>query len=561
MRYLTETAKKYRALMAVYFLMGLACAFLQSFGASYFQKVIDRFTGHTLRAADVAVYGTAMILLYILNYLDEYPGRKLEHGIVLSLKTDALRKVAAIDYLAYIKFGTGTLIQRIENGAAAGGSILFGFYLRLASELIPAMLFSIGFIFALSRTVMAAILFGYAVVFIIANLLLKALYKVKTSILVNEEKLNHVLVRGFMEMAVFRVNRRFPCEIKKAEASSEEIVSSKAKMTLIHEAFFTVFAILVGFVKIGILIYGWRTNALTAGEIVALAALIDNAYQPIAVFNVLYVQYKLDKIAFARYAEFLDAKEDLHLIQGMPFTENNGGIAFSDVCFSYHEREILQQFNLSIARGTTTAFVGESGSGKSTVVKLLVGLLHPDSGCILMGGFDLGQINLNSYYRNIVYLSQDPPVFDGTLRENLTFDDSRDDAVLTDSLQQVGLGPLYSKLEKGLDTPLGEKGVSLSGGERQQLALARLWLSDAGIVILDEATSAIDNLTEEAVMKNVMNRLAGRTVIAVAHRLDSVRTFEDILVFQNGRIVEHGAFDELMERQRCFYALYHRIHA
>lgn len=558
MKHLRKIAKKYKFLMIVYLVMGSAQAFLQSFGSSYFRQVIDNFTNDTLSVWNIVIYGSAMISLYIICYLDEYPGRKLEHGIGLSLKTDAMRKISVIDYLSYVKLGTGTLIQRIENGASAGSNILFGFYLRLASGLLPEMLFSIAFIFAINRVVMTAILLGYLVVFIITNLLLKALYKVKSSILVNEEKLNHFLVRGFMEMVVFRVNRRFVHEIKKAETAAGEIVSSKVKMTLIHEAFFTIFAILIGFVKIGIIIYGWTAKALTIGEIVALIALVDNAYVPIAIFNVLYVQYKLDKVAFARYTEFLDAKEDIHLTQGIAASEIKGDISFSEVGFSYNERRIFDNFNLNIEQGKSTAFVGESGSGKSTAVKLLVGLLHPREGHITVGGLDLNQINLNSYYGNIAYLPQEPPVFDGILRENLIFDDAIDDIVLMEAIRRTGLDGLYSKLENGLNTSLGERGVSLSGGERQQLALARLWFSRAEVVIFDEATSAIDNLTEEAVMKNVMNLLSGKTVIAVAHRLDSIRSFDQIFVFQDGHIVEHGQFDELIEKHQYFYELYSR---
>ena len=113
-------------------------------------------------------------------------------------------------------------------------------------------------------------------------------------------------------------------------------------------------------------------------------------------------------------------------------------------------------------------------------------------------------------------------------------------------------------MKNGLDTQLGERGINLSGGERQQLALARLWFSDAKIIILDEATSAIDNLTEEAVMNNVMALLQRKTVVAIAHRLDSVKAFDNIIVFQDGRIAEQGAFDDLMEKHQFFYELYHR---
>jgi ATP-binding cassette subfamily B protein len=329
-------------------------------------------------------------------------------------------------------------------------------------------------------------------------------------------------------------------------------------MKMIHEAFFTVFAILVAIIKIGVIAYGWASKALSIGQIVALIALVDYAYQPIAVINVSYVQYKLDKVAFARYAEFLDEKEESRLAEGENVSGLKGEVSFIKVGFYYNNREILNDFNLDLPHKKKTAFVGESGSGKSTVVKLLVGLLRPETGVIEVDGFDLSKINLYSYFKHIAYLPQEPSIFDGTLRENIIFDEAIDDDALLEIISKVGLGDLYDKLDNGLDTPLGEKGVSLSGGERQQLALARLWFSDAAIVIFDEATSAIDNLTEEAVMQNVMAILNEKTVISIAHRLDSIKSFDNILVFQDGRIVEQGNFIGLMEKRQAFYELYNR---
>ncbi|MCL2811374.1 MAG: ABC transporter ATP-binding protein/permease [Clostridia bacterium] len=558
MKHLKTVAGKHKALVAMFIFMGLLWTFLQNFAPLYFQTVVDHFAGGTLSVTNIAVYGIALISLYIMSYLINYPWYKLSRSIEQSLKLTALRKISAIDYQAYAKLGTGSLIQRIENGSSAGKRILFDFYLRLVGELLPSVIFSIVFVFFINRTVMAVMVLGYIVVFAVSNLLLKALYKAKERILVNEEKFNHFLVRGFMEMVTFRINRRFAREIQKTQEASKEIVSSAVKIRMAHEAFFTIFAILVGFVKIGIIMYGWATGALTIGQIVALLLLVDNAYQPIAIFNVDYVAYKLDKIAFARYAEFLDGKEDDRLSQGETVSQLEGNILFSQIGFCYGEREILNDFNLSIQNGKTIAFVGESGSGKSTAVKLLVGLLQPDKGIVSVDRFDLSKINLSGYYKHIAYLSQEPSVFDGTLRENLVFDELVDDAALMNAITNAGLDGLFSKFDKGLDTPLGERGISLSGGERQQLALARLWFSNAQIIVLDEATSAIDNLTEESVMKNVMALLKGKTVIAVAHRLDSIKSFDNIILFQDGRIAEQGQFADLIKKRQLFYELYKR---
>jgi len=269
-KHLKSVAGKHKSLVAAFIFMGLIWTFLQNVVPLYFQTVVDNFTDGTLSARNIAVYGTALISLYIMAYLFNFPENKLPNSIEQSQKLAAMRKISIIDYQAYAKLGTGSLIQRIENGSSAGKRILFDFYLRLAGELLPSMIFSIVFVFLINRTVMVVIVVGYVVVFAISNLLLKILYKVKERILVNEEMFNHFLVRGFMEMVTFRINRRFARELKKTEEASTEIVSSAVKIRMAHEAFFTIFAILVGFVKIGIIIYGWTTGALTIGQIVAL---------------------------------------------------------------------------------------------------------------------------------------------------------------------------------------------------------------------------------------------------------------------------------------------------
>ena len=295
MNYLVELVRKNGLLTGIYILSGISIAFLSNFNANYFQHLIDRFSAGTLKVSGIIIYGMILIAVCVLNYLDEYPGRSLEHGIFLDLKLKALKKISKIDYRIYQKMGTGKRLQRIENGAAAGKGILFDFIFCLLRQLIPSIAFSMVFIYRINKKVMLIILAGYAAVFIITNLLLKVLYKIKEHILSNEEKMNHFLVRGFMEMVVFRLNKRFKYEIEKAEGAKKEITSSKVKMTLIHEAFFALFAFMVIMIKISVIVYGWMTDALSIGAVVALLLLVDNAYTPVAVFNVLFVQYKLDK--------------------------------------------------------------------------------------------------------------------------------------------------------------------------------------------------------------------------------------------------------------------------
>ena len=556
MRYIKEILKNNRIWVLAYIGLGIFNAFMANYKTDYFQKVIDGLATGTLTFAGVITYGLILLVNYCMNYLDNYPEKKLEYGIYLDFKLLSLRKISTIDYTEYQKIGTGKLVQRIENGSSAGRNVVFNFWLRLIRDLLPTIVFSVYFIWKIDKIITYILFVGYMLIFIITNILLKFLYKIKEKILNSEELFNHFLVRGFMEMLVFRMSKQFPSEIKKTRSAKENIVSSKVKMNMIHEAFFTIFALLVAMLDIGILFYAWKTKNLTVGSIVALIALIENAYTPIAIFNVLYVQYKLDKASYKRFEEFLDLKDDNQLRNGNAINTDIGEIAIKNLSFQYEERKIIDDLSLFIKRGQKIAFVGESGSGKSTVIKILLGLLKYNQGEICLGDMELSGICLNNLYDKVSYISQDVPVFDGTIKENLVFEKQVSEEQMLDALSEVQLSHLVENLAEGLDTEIGEKGTCLSGGEKQRLAFARLWFENPELVILDEATSAMDNLTEENVMKSVMQKMKDKIVIAIAHRLNSIVGFDRIILFREGKIVGQGTFEELLHTDSYFMDLY-----
>lgn len=542
----------------LYLATGLFNAFMANYKADYFQKVIDGLTSRTLTVYAILFYGMILFVNYGMNYLDEYPSAKLGNEIYLDFKLLALQKIGRMDYAEYQKLGTGKLVQQIENGASAGKGVLYDFWFCVVRNLLPTILFSLYFIWKIDRVITYFLMAGYVIVFIVTNLLLRGLYQIKEKILNNEEELNHYLVRGFMEMPVFRMNRQFPNEIRKASEAKRIIVGSKVKMNMIHEAFFTIFALLVACLDIGILAYAWRNSHLSVGAVVALITLIDNAYTPIAIFNVIYVQYKLDKTAWLRFAGLLDLKEDMQLQEGAGFGTLSNEIRVEDLSFFHHDIKILDHVSLTIRRGEKVAFVGESGSGKSTLAKLLVGLLKYEAGDIFLDEMPLKKFSLEPLYGKIFYLSQDTPVFDGTIRENLVFDRAVPESDLVAGLEGTLLLSKLVSLDSGVDTRIGEKGTCLSGGEKQRLALARLWFDDSEIVVLDEATSALDNVTERIVMKNVLAQVEHATVIAIVHRLTFIREFDRIFVFRDGKIAGDGTFEELLANNRYFAELYRK---
>ena len=222
-----QIIKNRRKTFAAYIAFGITITFLEALEIRIFQRVIDMFAAGTLMLSSALLYGAVISTVAVLNYISIIPEVKLDNGVYLDFKLMALKKMSVINYAHYQKIGIGALIQQIENGANAGRYMLLHFYFRFVRELIPTMLLSLIFIAMIDISLIKFILIGYALTLIVTNLVLKKLYKIKSGILVNEEFMNHRLVRGLMELVVFRTNKRYGTEIKIANEAVNEIVAGK----------------------------------------------------------------------------------------------------------------------------------------------------------------------------------------------------------------------------------------------------------------------------------------------------------------------------------------------
>ncbi|WP_419885593.1 ABC transporter ATP-binding protein [Paenibacillus sp. B-A-8] len=548
-----------------YILLGFTIQLLSSLGIVVFQKILDKaavMSSFSEISNLIMVYGVLLAGVVILNYVDEYPSVYLSNSITERLKILALSKISKIDYQAYQDIGTGQMIKVIENGAAAGNSMIYSFFLKTLHELLPTLLFSLIFISFYDLRIMLVIAAGYVVVFLITNLLLKFLYAMKATILQEQEKMSRFSIRGFMELVVFRTNKRYEKEIDKLSQTARTIIHKNAQLQMIHEAFFAIFELFVTVIKVVVLIYGVKSvvaGDTSLGVVVALFMFIDKIYSPIAIFNVLFVDFRLNRVTYKRFEEFIEAPEDRNLESGEVVTEIHGNIEFRDVSFDYGQVKILNNLTFSIERGMSVAIVGLSGGGKSTLIKLIVGLLKKDKGELLLDGKDIDEIHLDSYYDHISYLSQDTPIFDATIRDNIVFDEhTLSDEELYEILGKVHLQEKISQLPDRLDTLVGEKGVKLSGGERQRLAFARIIAQKRNILILDEPVSALDNITEQSLMETILEEFKDKTIIIVAHRLNFIKDVDKILVVDQGSVVGEGKFDDLIEHCEAFKALWSR---
>lgn len=555
MNYRGKIFLKFKTSIIIYLLLGIGASFLNSLNIYYLQKIIDSVKNN-FSWSFIIIYAVSMILVTVFSYISEWPKSKLFNGLYYYFKEEALKKVSIIDYSRYLKIGTGSLLQKIESGSVAGRGIYFNFWFRIIRELFPDILFNLFFISLINIKLIPIILIGYIAVFATTKILLSFLYDVKKNILINEELLGGTLVRGITELVTFRINQRYSKEINNYQNHSKVVVNNIAKMTMTHELFFTIFALLVSLIKILTIVLFFTGNfTITIGGLVGLIAYIDKIYNPIAIFNVLFVQYKLDCVSFSRLENFFQERNDLSLVENKsPMSEKIDSIAMKNVDVKIGSDLVLRKISYKFEKGLY-GIVGESGSGKSTLVKTLLGLLKNSHGNIYYNDKNLNELNLNSLYDKIFYLSQDVPVFDGTLKENIVFDKEIPDSTVIEVLSKCQLSDFYNSLEEGLETRLGEKGSRLSGGEKQRVAFARLFFSEANVIILDEATSAMDVLTEKNLMNNIKDIISDKVTLIITHRIKNLNYVNEILCMESGQIKESGSFLELIRRKGILFKL------
>ncbi len=305
----------------------------------------------------------------------------------------------------------------------------------------------------------------------------------------------------------------------------------------------------------------WQRGSATTGDVVLVCTLgfsILQATRELAYAFVDVTQH------MARLAEALGVLLQPQEIRDRPgamaLGDGAGAIAFEHVDFAYPGgARVLKDFNLSIAPGQRIGLVGESGGGKSTLFALLQRFYDVDSGRILIDGQDISQITQESLRQRMGVVPQDTSLFHRSIMENIRYGlpEAAENEVIAAAAASQSL-EFIQAMPEGFATTVGERGVKLSGGQRQRIAIARAFLKDAPILLLDEATSALDIESEEAIRAALDRLMRGRTVLAIAHRLSTLRGFDRILVLQAGRIVEDGPPDELMRRAGAYRRLIER---
>ncbi len=304
--------------------------------------------------------------------------------------------------------------------------------------------------------------------------------------------------------------------------------------------------------QVVILVVGGRwvlDGSMELGTLVAFVLYLTAFFAPIQQLVQLYNTYQQGQASVRKLRDLLAEQPSVLEQPGAAeLPELDGEVRLESVTFAYEPgRPVLRDVDLTIAPGETFAFVGETGAGKSTIAKLVNRLYDPTQGTVRLDGVDLRGVTLASVRRQVGTVPQEPFLFGGSIRTNVSFArPEAEDAEVVEACRLVGLGDLLDRLPEGLDTPVHERGVSLSSGERQLLALARAFLARPRILVLDEATSNLDLRSEAKIEEALDTLLEGRTAILIAHRLATAMRADRIAVIHDGRVVELGTHDELV---------------
>lgn len=291
-------------------------------------------------------------------------------------------------------------------------------------------------------------------------------------------------------------------------------------------------------------------GSLSTGGFVAFLLLVTVFFRPLDKIAAVIETYPRGIAGFRRYLELMETEPDVaDAKDAQDAPAFKGAVRFEDIAFDYGAgRPVLKGITLDVRPGEKMAFVGQSGAGKTTLLALVPRFYDPQAGRITIDGLDVAGMTLNSLRSQIGIVSQDVFLFGGTLRENIAYGrlNAREDEIL-DAAAKAQLGDMIAQMPDGLDTIVGERGVSLSGGQKQRVAIARIFLKNPPILILDEATSALDTQTERQIQDALDALSENRTTLVIAHRLDTIRNADRIAVMQDGQIVEMGSHADLSQ--------------
>ena len=401
---------------------------------------------------------------------------------------------------------------------------------------------------------------------ITAKILGKRMGKVTTEAQQKSGDLNRYLIDLFKNHKIIKIFQRENFEKSRSEKFVNDLKEKSAKIAAVYIRSAPIMEILTGIMIAALIFYSGKliiSSELAINNFFSFLAAMMLAYQPVKTLTKVNVAISQGFSAAERILPIIDIENEINLNeQGEKLTIEEGNIVLDNINFSYKsnpENKVLQNISVKFTGGKMTALVGHSGSGKSTLLNMIPRIYLPTSGNIYFDNQDISKVNLMSLRNQISIVDQNTTLFDDTVFNNIKY--ARPDANKEDILEAAKLSmcdEFINNLENGFETMIGENGVKLSGGEKQRLSIARAFLKNSRIILLDEATSSLDSDTEEKIQKALDKLTVNKTTIVIAHRLSTILNSDNIYVVDNGKIIDSGKHDELLDKSKIYKNYYQR---